>query len=179
MINIQAEELTDQLDYVSMIKEITESFVVMSDSGGLQEEVPYLGRPLIVLRNVTERPEIIESGSAILGGTGKEKGKRHPTIGNNVTIAAGAKVLGNIKIGDNVNIGAGSVVIRDVPSYSTVVGVPGRVVKHRGKKVLGITLDHGNLPDPILERLQKFRRELNEIEKAVNAWKEESLKKET
>ena len=113
-----------------------------------------------------------------LGGTGKEKGKRHPTIGNNVTIAAGAKVLGNIKIGDNVNIGAGSVVIRDVPSYSTVVGVPGRVVKHRGKKVLGITLDHGNLPDPILERLQKFRRELNEIEKAVNAWKEESLKKE-
>ncbi|MCD6575125.1 serine O-acetyltransferase [Candidatus Aerophobetes bacterium] len=114
-----------------------------------------------------------------LGGTGKEKGKRHPTIGNNVTIAAGAKVLGNIKIGDNVNIGAGSVVIRDVPSYSTVVGVPGRVVKHRGKKVLGITLDHGNLPDPILERLQKFRRELNEIEKVVNAWKEESLKKET
>jgi len=113
-----------------------------------------------------------------LGGTGKEKGKRHPTIGNNVTIAAGAKVLGNIKIGDNVNIGAGSVVIRDVPSYSTVVGVPGRVVKHRGKKVLGITLDHGNLPDPILERLQKFRRELNEIEKVVNAWKEESLKKE-
>jgi len=113
-----------------------------------------------------------------LGGTGKEKGKRHPTIGNNVTIAAGAKVLGNIKIGDNVNIGAGSVVIRDVPSYSTVVGVPGRVVKHRGKKVLGITLDHGNLPDPILERLQKFRRELDEIEKVVNAWKEESLKKE-
>jgi len=64
--------LTDQLDYVSMIREITESFIVMSDSGGLQEEVPYLGRPLIVLRNVTERPEIIEAGSAILGGTSRE-----------------------------------------------------------------------------------------------------------
>jgi len=65
-------ELTDQLDYLSMVREITESFIVMSDSGGLQEEVPYLGKPIIVLRNVTERPEIIETGSAILGGTSRE-----------------------------------------------------------------------------------------------------------
>jgi len=108
-----------------------------------------------------------------LGGTGKEKGKRHPTIGNNVIIAAGAKVLGNIKIGDNVKIGAGSVVIRDVPSNSTVVGVPGRIVKHKGKRVFGVTLDHNNLPDPILERLEEFRKELDEIEKVIHAWKED------
>lgn len=112
-----------------------------------------------------------------LGGTGKERGKRHPTVGENVTIAAGAKVLGNIKIGSNVNIGAGSVVIRDVPPHSTVVGIPGRVVKHKGKRVLGITLDHGDLPDPILERLGEFRRELDQIEKVVNTWKKEEAKK--
>lgn len=112
-----------------------------------------------------------------LGGTGREKGKRHPTVGNNVTIAAGAKVLGNIKIGDNAVIGAGSVVIRDVPPDSTVVGVPGRVVKHRGKRVLGIALEHGDLPDPILEKLEDFRRELDEVEKVVNTWKKEEVKK--
>jgi len=111
-----------------------------------------------------------------LGGTGKEKGKRHPTLGNNVIVAAGAKILGNIKIGDNVRIGAGSVVIRDVPSDSTVVGVPGRIVKHKGKRVPGIALDHGNLPDPILERLEKFRKEINEIEKIIHAWKKEKIK---
>jgi len=111
-----------------------------------------------------------------LGGTGKEKGKRHPTLGNNVIVAAGAKILGNIKIGDNVRIGAGSVVIRDVPSDSTVVGVPGRIVKHKGKRVPGIALDHGNLPDPILERLEEFRKEINEIEKIIHAWKKEKIK---
>ncbi|HDN84376.1 MAG TPA: serine O-acetyltransferase [Candidatus Aerophobetes bacterium] len=111
-----------------------------------------------------------------LGGTGKEKGKRHPTLGNNVIVAAGAKILGNIKIGDNVRIGAGSVVIRDVPSDSTVVGVPGRIVKHKGKRVPRIALDHGNLPDPILERLEEFRKEINEIEKIIHAWKKEKIK---
>jgi len=107
-----------------------------------------------------------------LGGTGKEKGKRHPTLGNNVVVAAGAKVLGNIKIGDNVKIGAGSVVIRDVPSDSTVVGIPGRVVRHKGKRVPGISLNHGDLPDPILEKLEELRREINEIEKSIQEWKE-------
>lgn len=106
-----------------------------------------------------------------LGGTGKEVGKRHPTIGNNVTIAVGAKVLGSIVVGDNAKIGAGSVVIHDVPADSTVVGVPGRVVRHKGKRVPGISLDHGDLPDPVLERLEEFRRELNEIEKVVSEWK--------
>jgi serine O-acetyltransferase len=106
-----------------------------------------------------------------LGGTGKEKGKRHPTLGNNVVVAAGAKVLGNIKIGDNVKIGAGSVVVRDVPSDSTVVGIPGRVVRHKGKRVPGISLNHGDLPDPILEKLGELRREINEIEKSIQEWK--------
>lgn len=114
-----------------------------------------------------------------LGGTGKERGKRHPTLGNNVTVAVGAKILGNIKIGDNVKIGAGSVVIRDVPSDATVVGVPGRIIKHRGKRVPGIALNHGDLPDPILERLDEFRREINEIEKVVHLWKEEEKEKKS
>ena len=109
-----------------------------------------------------------------LGGTGKEVGKRHPTIGNNVTVAVGAKVLGSITVGENAKIGAGSVVIRDVPADSTVVGIPGRVVRHKGKRVPGISLDHGDLPDPVLERLQEFRRELNEIEGIVSAWKDMS-----
>ena len=112
-----------------------------------------------------------------LGGTGKEKGKRHPTLGNNVMVSAGAKILGNIRIGDNVKIGAGSVVIRDVPSDATVVGVPGRIVKHRGKRVPGVSLDHGDLPDPILERLKEFRREINELEKVVHLWKETEVEK--
>ena len=92
-----------------------------------------------------------------LGGTGKERGKRHPTIGNNVVMGAGAKVLGNITVGDNVNIGANAVVIRDVPPNSTVVGIPGRVAKREGRPIPGVSLDHTNLPDPIanaLERLQ-------------------------
>jgi len=106
-----------------------------------------------------------------LGGTGKEKGKRHPTLGDNVVVATGAKILGNIKIGNNVKIGAGSVVIRDVPSDSTVVGIPGRVVRHKGKRVPGISLNHGDLPDPILEKLEELRREINEIEKSIQEWK--------
>ena len=80
-----------------------------------------------------------------LGGTGKETGKRHPTLGDNVVIGGGAKVLGNIHIGDNVRIGAGSVVLRDVPSSCTVVGIPGRVVYRSGVKVN--PLEHGSLPD--------------------------------
>lgn len=80
-----------------------------------------------------------------LGGTGKERGKRHPDIGDNVLIAAGAKVLGNIKINSNVNIGANSVVLQSVPSYSTVVGIPGHIVKQDGVRV-GKHFDHRHLP---------------------------------
>jgi len=94
-----------------------------------------------------------------LGGTGKEKGKRHPDIGDNVLIAAGAKVLGNITIHSNVNIGANSVVLNSVPSYSTVVGIPGHIVKQDGKRI-GKTFDHRNLPDPIYEQLKELEKQL-------------------
>ena len=107
-----------------------------------------------------------------LGGTGKEKGKRHPTIGSNVVVGAGAKVLGNINIGDNVNIGANAVVIRDVPSDSTVVGIPGRIAKKQGKKVIGINIDYTNLPDPLTERLENLQQEIDIIEKEIKIHKE-------
>lgn len=94
-----------------------------------------------------------------LGGTGKERGKRHPDIGDNVLIAAGAKVLGNIEVGSNVNIGANSVVLKDVPDYSTVVGIPGRIVKQDGLKV-GKNFNHTKLPDPIYEQLKELERQL-------------------
>ncbi len=99
-----------------------------------------------------------------LGGTGKQKGKRHPTLGNNVVVGAGAKVLGDIHIGDNVSVGANAVVVRDVPAHSTVVGVPGRITSREGKKVFGINLDHTNLPDPLTQALEKFQHEIDKIE---------------
>ena len=99
-----------------------------------------------------------------LGGTGNEKGKRHPTIGDNVVVGAGAKVLGNITIGDNVMVGANAVVVRDVPPNSTVVGVPGRVARQEDKKFPGINLDHTSLPDPIVQRLEKLQKEIDHIE---------------
>ena len=99
-----------------------------------------------------------------LGGTGKEKGKRHPDIGDNVLIAAGSKILGNIKIESNVNIGANSVVLQSVPSYTTVVGIPGHIVKQEGRRI-GKTFDHRNLPDPLYEQIKHLERQL---EKAKN-----------
>lgn len=105
-----------------------------------------------------------------LGGTGKETGKRHPTLGCNVMVSAGAKVLGNIMIGDNSKIGAQSVVLRDVPADCTVVGVPGRVVVCAGKKLVkrGVDLDHIDLPDPIMERLEALHQEIEAVHKEVN-----------
>ncbi len=103
-----------------------------------------------------------------LGGTGKETGKRHPTLGNNVVVGAGAKVLGNITIGDNVVIGANAVVIKNVDKDSTVVGVPGRVVKQKGERIAGINLEHTSLPDPIMERLELLQREIDDVEKHLN-----------
>ena len=94
-----------------------------------------------------------------LGGNGKEKGKRHPTIGNNVMVSAGAKVLGSFTIGDNVKIGAGSVVINPVPSNSTVVGVPGRVVKRNNVRLPQQDLNQTDLPDPVKQDLQQLRAE--------------------
>ena len=102
-----------------------------------------------------------------LGGTGKELGKRHPTIGNNVMISAGAKVLGSFKIGDNSKIGAGSVVLKEVPPNSTVVGVPGRVVERERKYAPQETLDHVNLPDPVLEDICNLRKTNEMLEERI------------
>ena len=97
-----------------------------------------------------------------LGGTGKEQGKRHPTLGNNVMVSAGAKVLGSFTIGDNSKIGAGSVVLEAVPPNSTVVGIPGRVVKRNKQTLPQEELDHGNLPNPVQDEITCM--ELNEVE---------------
>lgn len=102
-----------------------------------------------------------------LGGTGKEQGKRHPTIGNNVMISAGAKVLGSFTIGDNSKIGAGSVVLEEVPPNSTVVGVPGRVVKRNNVSLPQDELDQVHLPDPVKEELLNLRESNRLLEERV------------
>ena len=99
-----------------------------------------------------------------LGGTGKERGKRHPTIGNNVVIGAGAKVLGNITIGSDSMIGANAVVVRDVPEHSTVVGVPGRITRTKDRHFPGMNLDHTHLPDPLAERIETLQHEIDALE---------------
>mgnify|MGYP001589075498 CR=1 FL=1 len=99
-----------------------------------------------------------------LGGTGLEKGKRHPTIGNNVVIGGGAKILGNITIGDNSYIGSNAVVIKDVPPNSTVVGVPGRITKQEGKK-MEVSLDHMHILDPIMQAMQELEERIKKLEK--------------
>jgi serine O-acetyltransferase len=98
-----------------------------------------------------------------LGGTGKEKGKRHPTLGNHVVIGTGAKVLGNITIGDHVRIGAGSVVLKAVPDHSTVVGIPGRIVRSRDAAAEE-PLDHGQLPDPQGQAIEELTRRVEHLE---------------
>lgn len=108
-----------------------------------------------------------------LGGTGKEKGKRHPTIKDNALIATGAKVLGSITIGENSKIGAGSVVLKDVPANSTVVGIPGKVVIQDGIRI-GKDLNHCDLPDPINDRFKDIELE---IEKLRMELKEASLER--
>jgi serine O-acetyltransferase len=105
---------------------------------------------------------------ATLGGTGKERGKRHPTLGQNVVVGAGAQVLGNIQIGDNVRIGAGAVVLQDIPANCTVVGIPGRIVPNTEEKT--DPLAHGQLPDvsgewiaQLVRRIEQLERELKEV----------------
>lgn len=99
-----------------------------------------------------------------LGGTGKERGKRHPTIESNVTIGAGARILGDITVGEFSYIGANAVVLKDVPAYCTVVGVPGIVVRREGKRVpRTLSFDHTHLPHPLLERINHVQEEIDEI----------------
>jgi serine O-acetyltransferase len=102
-----------------------------------------------------------------LGGTGKERGKRHPTLGNHVVVGAGAKILGGITIGDNVKIGANSVVLKNVSANSTVIGVPARVIKTQGERLPDATMDHINLPDPINDRILALEQELIELRKKL------------
>ena len=118
-------------------------------------ETAIVGDYCLIYQNVT------------LGGTGKQTGKRHPTLGSNVVVGAGAKVLGNINIGDDVRVGAGSIVLRDVPDDSTVVGVPGRIVSRTGH---GCPLEHGKLPDPeaniirsLLDRIESLEQQIQNL----------------
>ncbi|AFZ43949.1 serine O-acetyltransferase [Halothece sp. PCC 7418] len=117
-------------------------------------ETAIVGDYCLIYQNVT------------LGGTGKQTGKRHPTLGQNVVVGAGAKVLGNINLGDHVRVGAGSVVLRDVPEDCTVVGVPGRIVRTG----YGCPLEHGKLPDPeaitirsLLERIETLEQQIQDL----------------
>ena len=116
-----------------------------------------IGETAIVGNNVTMYQGVT------LGGTGKEHGKRHPTIGNNVMISAGAKILGSFTIGDNSKIGAGSVVLEPVPSNCTVVGVPGRIVKRNNVSIPCDDLDQVDLPDPVHDDITQLQSSNTEM----------------
>jgi serine O-acetyltransferase len=108
-----------------------------------------------------------------LGGTGKEKGKRHPTLGNNISIGSGAKLLGNITIGDNCRVGAGSVVLRSVPANSTIVGVPGHIVLRDGKRV--VITDPKDIRDPLSDVIIKLAAEVHELREKFQRHSHEAL----
>ena len=133
---------------------IGERFFIDHGMGVVIGETTIIGDDVLVYQGVT------------LGGTGKDTGKRHPTIENGVTVGAGAKVLGNITIGEASNIGAGSVVVEDVPAHSTVVGIPGRVVQQR-VFVQG-QLQHNRIPDPIKCELNRLKYEIQDIKEKMS-----------
>lgn len=151
---------------------IGEGLFIDHGTGIVIGETAEIGRNVTLYQGVT------------LGGTGKEKGKRHPTIGNNVVIASGAKVLGSFTVGNHAKIGAGSVVLKPVPAYATVVGIPGRIVLMRGQPVhpgdelldeeqreikeeLDVDLEHDELPDPESEMIEKMRADIDRLENEV------------
>ena len=136
-------------------------FFIDHGMGVVIGETAEIGDDVLIYQNVT------------LGGTGKERGKRHPTLGNHVVVGTGAKILGNITVGDYVKVGAGSVVIRPVPDYSTVVGIPGRVVRMRNDE--GCELEHGRLPDPEGQAIEDLTRRVQELEAAVKALSGEAV----
>ncbi len=123
--------------------------VIDHGTGVVIGETTEIGDDVLIYQGVT------------LGGTGKDTGKRHPTIGNNVMISAGAKVLGPFKIGDNSRVAAGAVVLAEVPPNSTVVGVPARVVKQDGKRV---ALDQIHIPDPVKQKMDSLESRILELE---------------
>lgn len=139
-------------------------------SGVIIGETAELGNNITLYQGVT------------LGGTGKEQGKRHPTLKDNVMVSAGAKVLGSFTIGENSKIGAGSVVLKEVPPHSTVVGIPGRVIKRKDRKVPCMELDQVHLPDPIAGDIESLRMSyqklcvrVRELEKELKEKNHESL----
>lgn len=128
----------------------------------------------VVIGETTEvGDDVLIYQGVTLGGNGKEQGKRHPTIGNNVVIGTGAKILGNITIGDHVKVGANSVVLKPVPAQSTVVGVPGRVVRMRSEQ--DGKLEHGKLPDPEGQAIEDMAKRIEQLENLVRALTEEKL----
>lgn len=130
-------------------------FFIDHGMGVVIGETAVIGDDVILYQGVT------------LGGTGKERGKRHPTLGNHVVVGTGAKVLGNIVLGNNVKIGAGSVVVHPVPDDSTVVGIPGRIVRTRGQVV--DDLEHGQLPDPEGESIEDLRKRIEALEAVLRS----------
>jgi serine O-acetyltransferase len=132
--------------------EIGECFFIDHGMGVVIGETTIIGNSVLLYQGVT------------LGGTGLQKGKRHPTLGNDIVVGAGAKILGNIMIGDNSYVGANAVVIKDVPANSTVVGVPGRVTRQDGKKI-DLSLDHIHTLDPILQDIEDLKRRIEKCEK--------------
>lgn len=143
---------------------IGKGFFIDHGMGTVIGETAEIGHNVTVYQGVT------------LGGTGKEKGKRHPTIGDNVVVATGAKILGSFTVGANSKIGAGSVVLSEVPANSTVVGIPGRVVYRFGQKsnpcdeevINPDNLAHNNLPDPVEEMLRCLQQHLNRLDEKVS-----------
>ena len=130
---------------------IGKNFFIDHGMGVVIGETSIIGDNVLLYQGVT------------LGGTGKETGKRHPTVGNNVVVGAGAKILGNIIIGDNSYIGANAVVIKDVPSNSTVVGIPGRITKQEGRKI-DMELDHRHVSDPVMENISRLLGRIKTLE---------------
>lgn len=127
----------------------------------------------IVIGETTEMDDNVTIYQGVtLGGTGKEKGKRHPTIGKNVIIGVGAKILGSFKVGDGVKVGAGAVVLKEVPPYTTIVGVPGRIIMQEGKRVGEIDLDHGNIKDPVTEMFTNMEEEIKQLKSRLEALEE-------
>lgn len=147
---------------------ISEGLFIDHGAGTVIGETVEIGKNVTLYQGVT------------LGGTGKEKGKRHPTIGDNVVVASGAKVLGSFTVGHNAKIGAGSVVLKEVPPYATVVGIPGKVVLLYGEKLTeNIDLAHDQLPDPDEEMIQCMHRSLLKLEEKVKKLEKELKKYES
>ncbi len=132
---------------------IGKRLVIDHGTGVVIGETAEIGDDVLIYQGVT------------LGGTGKDVGKRHPTIGNNVMISSGAKVLGPFKVGDNSRIAAGAVVLEEVPPDCTVVGVPARIVRRNGKKIT--PLDQIHIPDPVAQEICSLRREINTLKKQI------------